>query len=680
VEQLKLDQMPEFQGLKPSLLSEVRHSITKLLPSPPSVATTSSEEPDRLEPIVDDYLGRLVVTPVPRSRLAKISFEAKDRGLAARIINEHAKQFIEQNLQFKFEATTQASDFLAEQIQGLKATLEKSEDKLQEYSRQNEIIFTEEGKNTATEKLRQLEEEFTRAQADRIDKEALLKQIQADRPELLPQLLTNTLISGLSSQAADLHRQDANLAVTFGPDYPSRLRLRSQIERINHDIDAEKRRVIDTVKAEFGAAGERERLLGAELDQQRTIVNNINQNIIQYNILKREVESNKQIYDGLLTRLKEAGVSAGLRASNIRVVDKGKIPTKPSRPQKAFNFGLSFVIGLLGGIGIAFLQEYLDITIKSPEDITKAVGLPTLAIVPKLASISGKRGYRYGYRYGYGNGPVSGRLKAEVLKTPVTDSPMSKGEIEDDKANKEVELIIHNSPTSLISEAYRSLRTSLLLSAADHPPRCVLVASPLPSEGKTATVVNLAISLTQSGSRTLIIDADMRRPRLHQILKLGDAAGLSSFLTGSAALQDVIHETSIPNLFAIPCGPIPPNPSELIPSSRFSRMMDALRGYFDFVVVDSPPLGHVSDARVLANECEAAVIVVKAASTSRHALNKAVDDLADSRIRVAGVVLNDFDVRSRKGGYSYYYYTYSRYSAYGYGRYGNGQTDKVRTS
>jgi len=235
-----------------------------------------------------------------------------------------------------------------------------------------------------------------------------------------------------------------------------------------------------------------------------------------------------------------------------------------------------------------------------------------------------------------------------------------------------MDLIVQSAPGSLMAEAYRSLRTSLLLSVADHPPRSVLVTSSMASEGKTTTAINLAVALTQSGARTLIIDGDMRKPRLHQVFGLGPVPGLSSFLTGSARLQEVIHSSTVENLFVIPCGAVPPNPAELILSSRFSHMMDAVREYFEYLIVDSPPLAHVSDARVLANKCEASLMVIKAGSTSRHSLLKGVEDLSDSKARLAGAVLNEYDVRSGSGKYEYYYSGYSgRYGSYGYGRRSN---------
>jgi polysaccharide biosynthesis transport protein len=640
IQELKLEQTKELAKPEVGIVGSVVQSFAKILPKTAS-EMKAKDDTDDMNDYIDRYSERLFVTPVQRSRLVKVAFEATDPELAAKVINKHADEFIQQNLEFKVDATQLASTFLGKETQGLKAALEKSEDKLQEYSRAHEILFTEEGRNTtAEEKLRQLEEEFTKAQADRIQKEAFSDQIVSGNMDALPHLLSNSLISQLTAQAADLRRQEANLAVTFDREYPSRQRIRSQIEGLEREVQNEKSRVLKTVQADYEAAVSRERKLARELTDQRQNVTKINQEIIQYDILKREVESNKQIYQGLLTRLKEAGVSAGLNASNIRVVDRAEIPEKSVRPRKAVNFFFSIGLGLVLGLGIAFFQEYLDNTFKSPDDVTKTLRIPTLAVIPKLSSIQGGKGYKYGMKYGYS------QPKPKAIEAAAADV---------EPQNVPVELIIHTSPGSLMAEAYRSLRTSVLLSSADRPPRSILVTSSVPSEGKTATAVNLAVSLTQSGSRTLIIDADMRKPRVHTVFGLENVTGLSSFLTGSASLQQVIHQTSVPNLFVVPCGMIPPNPGELILSNRFNRMMEVVREYFEYVIIDSPPLSNVSDGRVLANSCEGVLLVIKASATSRHAARKALDNLSESRAHTVGAILNDVDVRSRSGDYSYYY-------------------------
>jgi capsular exopolysaccharide synthesis family protein len=642
IEELSLDKIAEFQGKNWQSVKWLS-DFFGIRPHP------DAGEPDRLRPVIDSYLEHLDVSPVLRARLVNVTFDSKDPELATRIINAHAKHFIEQNLQYKWEATQQASEFLSQNLVTLKATLEKSEDQLQAYSRENEILFTDDGKNTATEKLRQLEETYTKAQADRIEKESYEQLVKDEKAEALPQLVNNRLIADLTAKLADLQRQESEISVTFRPDYPLRQRIAGQVSQIQNSIDAERARTLNMIETEYSASLARERLLAGELDKQRDVVNKINQEIIQYNILKREVESNKQLHDGLLTRLKEAGVSAGLKASNIRVVDRAEVPQWPVRPRRAINLALGLMGGLVFGIGFAFLQEYLDNSLKAPEDITRHLNLATLGIIPKLQSLDGKRRYGYGKLYGYGHTYSDGNANPLTVATP--------GE------PKNVDRIVHEAPSSLMAEAYRSIRTSLLLSSPGHPPKTIVVTSASPSEGKTVTAINLAISLTQTGSRVVLIDADMRKPRVHNVFSLGQAVGLSSFLAGASMLKEVIHETSVPNLLVIPCGATPPNPGELVLSPVFRRMTEALREYFDYIVLDSPPVGNVSDARILGAAADSTILVVKAFSTSRHHARNAVNHLLEARTRLAGVVLNDIDVRLRSYYSGSYYKTY--YSGYG---------------
>jgi len=626
IEDLHLDRNQEFQPGDLSTAGTYLDAIRRLV----SPTSSTTADPDLLRPIIDQYLERLQVYPVRQARLVTVSFESKDPNLAARVMNAHAKHFIEQNFQYKWEATQQASDFLKQQLANLRSNLEKAEDRLQAYSREHQILFTEQGRNTATEKLQQLEEESTKAQAERFQKESYDRLVRAGNVDGLPQLLANQLLETLATRLAELQRDESELAVTFSPDYPSRKRKRSQIEQIESAMREEKERIVRTVQAEYTASVERENLLSNAVDQQRETVNRLNEEIIQYNIIKREVDSDKQLYEGLLTRLNEAGISADLRASNIRIVDTAEVPRNAIRPRKTLNVILSLFFGLLSGIGLALFQEHIDDTIKTIEDINEYLNAPTLGVVPRLQTLHGSPGYRSAY---------ADPSKAQL---PLAD------------AIGKIDTISHEAPSSLMAEAYRSIRTSLLLSSPGRPPKLVLVTSSAPSEGKTVTAINLAISLTQVGARVALIDADMRKPRIQSVFALNDGVGLSSVLTGTASLKMAVQPCPIPNLYVIPCGAIPPNPGELLVADGFRRLIEVLLQFFDFVVLDSPPVSNVSDARVLGSMCDATILVVKAQSTSRYQAATTVAHLRDSHVRLAGVILNELDVRA--GGYHAYYY------------------------
>jgi capsular exopolysaccharide synthesis family protein len=647
VSELREDLQKEFAAERPGFIAAYTSQLKDLFKFKRSAAGQDyDDETDELRPLVDQYLQRISVNPLRQSWLVEISFQAKNPKLAARVINAHSRHFIEQNIENRFQTTQQVSDFLSQQIVSLKANLEQDEERLQNYGQDNQIMFTEDGQNTVTEKLKQLQEEYTRAQAERFQKESIKSLILTGSVDSLPQITGNALISQLVSRLLELRRQDAELSVTFAPEYPSRKRVHSQIDEVQKEIEAERNRSVKTVQAEFSAAMERERLLSVALEQQREAVNKMNREIIQYNILKRDADSSKEIYNGLLTRLKEAGISGGLRASNIRIVDKAEAPKAPVAPKHALNLALGSFFGLVFGLGFAFFQEYIDSSIKSPDDVTRYLGLAALGTVPKLESLFSLRGYSY--KYGY-------RLKRAKSRNPA--APAGKND-----PLKAIELAPHNSPGSVVAESYRFVRTSLFL-AAGADTRSVVITSAVEGEGKTATAVNTAVIMAQTGARVILIDADMRRPRIHQIFKQPNSVGLSNVLAGSYELDKAIITTDISNLSVLCCGPVPGNPGELLISPRFKEILEFLKRDFDLVILDSPPLSNVSDGRVIASLSDVAILVVKAFATSRYIAGRAVQHLAEAKVHIAGVVLNDLDLRYRtayspryRKGYVYDYY------------------------
>jgi succinoglycan biosynthesis transport protein ExoP len=643
IDELDLEKEEEFKPTEGSSIKSYFTPVLDLL-RPRPVSTTG--EQDSMRPLIDTYLdGRLKVEPVRQARLVTVSFESKDPKLATRVINAHANRYIEQNFQFKLDATHQAERFLQEEVNKLKAKVENAEDRLQAYSREKQIFITEQGQNTATDQLTRLQEEYNRKQEVLVQKKSYHDLIEEGRGDTLPQLVNNQLVSELNSKLADLEKEDSRLKIKYGPNWEERKQIVSQIDNLKQRIRDEKDKIIDTAESEYATAVRQERTYFAALEDQRTLVETLNQDFIHYNILKREADSVKQLYDSLLQRQKEASVSASLRATNIRVVDPAEVPVSPVKPRKTLNLALGALFGMVFGVGLAFFREYLDNSLKSPDDVNRYLKLATLGTIPNLQSLTEKHSYGYGY------GLKKGTKETKELEKTVEKTPL--------------ELISHGSPSSLMAEAYRSMRTSLLLSSADHAPQVVLVTSAVPSEGKTVTAINTAISLTQTGKRVVLIDGDMRKPRVHSVFAFGNVLGLSSFLTGSAGLKDVLQESPVPNLFVLPCGIIPPNPGELILSSRFTQLLQVLRQYFDYVVIDSPPVASVSDARVLASSADAVVLVVKAFSTSRDLAKRAVDLLTHSRVRNLSVILNDLDVHARTGYYSNYSGRYYYPSNYG---------------
>jgi capsular exopolysaccharide synthesis family protein len=347
--------------------------------------------------------------------------------------------------------------------------------------------------------------------------------------------------------------------------------------------------------------------------------------------------------------MKEAGISAGLKSSNIRIVDNSEVPTLPDQPKKSVNILLGAAIGLILGVALAFFLEYMDNSVKTPEDIDRFIRVPSLGVIPSLASIYDRKRL---YGYGYGHRSESHKQRQDQNGTP------------------EVSMIAHTNSDSIISEAYRSLRTSILLSNSGKPPKTILVTSAHKAEGKTVSSVNIAISLAQLGGRVLLLDCDMRNPNCHKALKMKNEQGMSSFLAANVDISSLIVETKVPNLFVVTAGKIPPNPAELLASPRMKQALTLVDEFFDYVVVDSPPMLAVTDALILSTIVDGVVLVVKAEATPKDVLQKARKSLQGVNAKVLGVLINQADVRGAD--YNYYY---KYYYAYGYGADKDGRND-----
>ena len=423
----------------------------------------------------------------------------------------------------------------------------------------------------------------------------------------------------------------------YGPNFPKVQRLQAQLKDYDQSIEKGKKNVLDVLESDYREAQQRESLLMQALDQQKTETNQMAERLVEYNILKREAEANKTLYDGLMTKLKETAISQGLRSSNIRVVDPAMIPSAPARPAKTRNISLAVLVGLVGGIGLALMREYLDNTVKNPDDVESLARLPSLAVVAQFTGSNGT---------GKRSGPLLG--------------------FSSNGHDRRIELVAHHLPKSQWSEAFRALRTSILLSQADHPPQVILVTSALPREGKTTTAANLAVTLAQLGDSTVIVDADLRKPGIGRLLNMdnGKYAGLSSYLAGVSSLDLVsVPHPAIPNLVAIPTGPLPPNPADLLSSHRLVEAIAELRTKYKFIIIDSPPILAATDAVILSVQTDGVLLVVRSGATPKEAFTRTRDLLSSVKCRLLGVVLNAVDSSAPDYYYSYRYYPYS----YGYG-------------
>jgi len=635
IHQLHLDQMKEFNPPAPWW----RRAKTGEAEDPNPAMVRSS---DSQQAILHRFASRLSVEPLRQSRLVQISFESENRELAANIVNALTAAYIEQNLEQRWEATQKAAEWISQQLQSLKVKLEKSEDDLREYAQANGLLFleSEPGKpeNIINGRLRQLQEELTRAQAERYQKESLYRLVQAGNYDSLPGIADNKLTQDLTVRLTDLETRQAQLATTFSADYPKVKQLQNEIQETESILDRERKRVAARMTNEYRASVRREALVDQAFREQQKLANEAAARAVQYNMLKREVDTNKQLYQGLLQRMKEATVSAGLKASNIRIVDPAVPPVSPVKPRILVNLVLALILGLSGGIGVAFVQEHLDNTLKTSEEVEQFLQLPALALIPAFESFNGHRGGVYGL--------ASGSQRDKRKESSLIPKPGSWLRIDEVDG-------LH----SALPEAFRSLRTSVLLSTANRPPRSLLITSAQPAEGKTTIAVNLAISLAQLGQRVLLVDADLRRPSMHKIFRIRSAVGLVNYLTGRQDWNGVVVATPLKGLDVIPSGPVPPNPTELLSSERMRTLLAEATAQYAMVLIDSPPLLNVADGRVMAVLTEGVVLVVKGNATPRELAQRGRAYIRDVGANVIGAVLNSVDMQ---GGDYYYYYRYER--------------------
>lgn len=628
IRNLQLDKNPAFTGPR-----EKKNAPQSALASSADMNPDSGEQAR----LLSLFSSSLKVNPIPRTRILEIHYTHSDPKLAASITNALADAYIEQNIRTKYESTMQTSDWISKQLSDLKLKTETAQEKLVRYQKEHGILGIDEKQNIITSKLDELNRQLTIAEGDRIQKEASYR-MAASNPDMLTRAEPYGVITKLQQDRGTLLTRYAELKTTFGPSYPKVIELKNQLDDIDRQIEAETKSIERRLKSDYLAAAQREKMLDSALENQKREANQLNESAIEYNLLKRDLETSRQLYEGLLQRLKEAGVSAGLKSNNIRIIDAARPPTSPSSPNIPRNLALALIVGLVGGVTLAFIQEAMDNTLRTPEQIQAISSMPSLGIIPLEPQLS--------------KGKLLS-LKSDVL------GGVSASETTDEEAAKTGLIVLQNRPFSEMAESYRALRTSILLSSLGAPPKVILVTSPLPQEGKSTTAMNCAAALAQQGSRVLLIDADMRRPRIASALKLQAGVGLSNLLTGSAPLEDVVQAVpQVPNLFAIASGPIPPRPAELLGSDLMEQHLLALRKSFDHIIIDSPPALSVTDAVMLSSRVDSVIIVVFASRTRKEALRRVKELFTQVNARLMGVVVNGVDVRSPD---HYYYYYGKRY-------------------
>ncbi|MFA5908981.1 MAG: polysaccharide biosynthesis tyrosine autokinase [Vicinamibacterales bacterium] len=562
---------------------------------------------------IDTFLTGVTVTPVRNSRLVDVSFRSSDPALSSRVANALARQYIEQNLEFKFLATKEATDFLNARTAEQRKSLEKSEQALQQYREKTGAMALEDRQNIVLQRLSDLNAAVTRARTDRIEKESVYNQIRAiqnDRTavDTFPAILNNAFIQQLKGQLNEQQRLKAQLGDKMLARHPDMVKVDSAIGTTETRINAEVQKVVQALRNDYLAAQANERSMQASLDQQRAEAQDLNRASIQYGVLQRDATSNQTMFSGLLERSRETGISGELKTSNIRVVDQAEIPRRPSSPNTRNNLLLALFGGSFLGIGLAFFFEYLDSRIKQPDEIKTQLGLPFLGMVPLFAA-------------------------KDAVGPP----------------------LIGNGMPHEFSEAFRGIRTNVLFSSADAGSKSIVVTSTGPGEGKSVVSANIAMSLALAGQRVLLIDADMRRPKAHEFFGVGLEPGLSNVMVGDAKASETVKKTLTPNLWLMAAGKHPPNPAELLGSRRFKDFMASLAEHFDWVIIDSPPVMAVTDASVIAHGATGVVFVVGAEMTSKGAAKAALEQLDSARAKYVGGILNRVDVRRNPYYYARHY-------------------------
>ena len=643
IKRLKLENTEEFVPKpKENFIGNIKTAVKDVIADIKSLLKTETPKPQPvaqsgttaalLEPesfLVPAVLGRIKVTPIRNSRLVDIGFAAKDPALAAQIANTIARVYIDLNLDTKLKATQEAMNWLNTRIDEERKKVEEAEQALLRYKQEQNIVtdfFSKDVETITAQKLAALNAQVIDAEAKRVEAETRYKQAVAlgKSPQMLdsiPELLTNDLIKQIKGMEIELFKRRSELSKRYGAKHPQIVAIRNELDTLQSRKAEEVKRVVSSLFSDYKVAQAREQSLKSALNQQREESFNLSSRAINYSVLKREAESTKEMYDLVIKRFKETSMTENIRTGNIRVIDAAVVPTAPVKPDKGKNTLLGLIVGLALGIGLAFFLEYLDNTVKTPDDIKERLNIPYLGPVPVFIAVK-------------------------------------KGNPGNPERKPEEDLVTLASPKSSVSESYRGIRTSILFSAVDVAPRTILVSSAAPTEGKTITTANLAVTMAQTGNRVLIIDGDLRRPTLHRLFNIPRDRGLSNILVGNCSPDEAIIHTTIPGIDIIPSGPVPPNPSEMVGSQSMSKLLETLRDRYDRIILDSPPLTAVTDAVILSRLVDGVLLVIRANETHREIIKNGIGLLLNANARILGAILNGVTMGRDSYYYQYYYYYY----------------------
>ncbi len=656
IEKMQLHQHPEFMG-----------------PRLPVKLASEKIEPDNpvfKERLIDEFIASLNVSPIAGTKLIQVSFDHKNPRLAAEVLNTLLDSYIEMLIKRKYTASEQATEFLSTQIAALRQDIEEAEKKLAELGTAQGILPLSSAEAPLISKITEVNTALTAATLDRVNKYTTYNQFKALRPEELPESPSNPAITRLREQYALLSREYARRLATLKPEYPEMQKLKSEIEATYESLNREKENLIKTAYAEYQGALAKEQNLQRLLDDLKAQAYRANSTAILYNSLKIETENKKALLEALSKRQSETDLASRLKdlqALNVWIVDKASLPVDPSFPNRRKTLLIGFLLALAGGAGTSLFINYLVSTVKSSRDVLQATGWPTIGTIPAFEKEYKPKGPRAEFR------TLSSLLKGKpgILEKKkkkhnphkpkdLSLKPDQPSAAEPDHNNHQIELIIQREPRCIQSEAFRSIRTSLLLSLDSPARRALILSSPLSKDGKSSVISNLALALAQAHKRVVVVDSDLRKPRMQEIFNLDYTWGLTHFLSAIVDASEIIRPTAYTNLFVVPSGITPTDPLEIMFSDKMKAFINFLKQQFDFVLFDSPPILAVSDALVLGKQVDGLIMVVRAGQTPLNALKQARNKVEDHKINCLGVIINGVSLLEQEGYYARQYYHYSK--------------------